>query len=161
MNTVGKILMTGGIVVLAAGAGAGGMFGVMHFMSQTAQTVPPAMPHPQPKQQIYFAELSDILVSMPPQAGQPSTSYVEFGLQFSTYDQSALTSFATLQPIIKSEIINLLMNQTSSSLQDPAMRAALVKDCLDISNGVLMKDSNPSTTPPFDAAYISNLVVQD
>ncbi len=72
----------------------------------------------------------------------------------------ALDSFNTLQPIIKSQVINLLMNETSAALQDPTTRAELIQNCLDVVNDVLAKNAGDSDKP-FDAAYITNLVVQD
>ena len=120
-------LVTACVIILAIAAGAGAMFGVMHFLPMggaahahdTAKTDRHA--HPKP---IFFADLSDIVVSIPPQAGAPATSYVQIGMQFSTYDQRALESFTTFQPIIKSQVINLLMSETSAALQNPTTRAA-------------------------------------
>jgi flagellar basal body-associated protein FliL len=132
----------------------------MRVTSHPAPAQAAALPLPPPKQ-IYFADLSDITVSIPPDSGEPATSYVEFGIQFSTYDQNALTTFDEMQPIIKSDIINLLMNETSRGLQDPQTRADLLKSCLDISNTVMAHSANYPPPPPFSAAYITDLVVQD
>ena len=155
--------VTAGIVVVAIAAGAGAMFGAMHFLSMNRPAEAHSTPtrtdpaHPKP---IFFADLSDIVVSVPPQAGAPATSYVQIGMQFSTYDQRALANFTTFQPIIKSEVINLLMSETSAALQDPTTRAVLIQNCLDAANSVLAKDAG-STDKPFTAAYITNFVVQD
>jgi flagellar basal body-associated protein FliL len=159
-------LVTAGVIILAIAVGCGATFGVMHFMQMgggaahaheaTAKTADDA--HPKP---IYFADLSGIVVSIPPQAGAPATSYVQIGLQFSTHDQKALESFNTLQPIIQSQIISLLMSETSSALQNPTTRAQLIQGSLDAANGVLAKNSGNPDDKPFDAAYITNLVVQD
>ncbi len=168
---LGQILVIVGAVVLAAGAGIAGTLGMQKFLphgiggavSSIASAGPgakKAAPAPAKPQPLFFADLSDVVVSIPPQTGAPATSYVEFGIQFATHDQNAVTSFGTFQPIVKSEIINLLMNETSSALQDPQVRSGLIQNCLDIANGVMVKNTN-STTPPFTAAYITNLVVQD
>jgi flagellar basal body-associated protein FliL len=153
------------VIILAIVAGAGVMLGVMHFLPMGGADHAEAMAktdnsaHPQ---SIFFAELPDVVVSIPPQAGAPATSYVQIGMQFSTHDHRAVDSFTTLQPIIKSQVINLLMSETSAALQDPATRALLVQNCLNIANGVLAKNAGgKSTDKPFDAAYITNLVVQD
>jgi flagellar basal body-associated protein FliL len=159
MPNFGGILKLAGTAAIAAGVGAGGMFGFLHFKPHKAGVVT-AMAVPATPKPVYFADLSDVTVSIPPDTGQPATSYLEFGIQFSTTDQSALTTFDELQPIIKSDIINLLMNETSHGLQDPQTRADLIKSCLDISNTVLARNAN-YTPPPFGAAYITNLVVQD
>ncbi len=156
-----KLVLAGGIV-LAIVAGAGGMFGAMRFLPHgdgaSAHAAATAKAHPKP---ILFADLSDIVVSIPPQAGAPASSYVQFGVQFSTYDQAAVASFTTLLPIIKSQIINLLMSETGAALQDPAARNTLIQNCLDIANSVLAKNGASSTAKPFTAAYVTNLVVQD
>jgi len=110
---------------------------------------------------IYFADLSDITVSVPPQPGAAATSYVSFSVKFSTEDQSALLAFAELQPIIKSAIITRLMNETTQSLQDQRNRVDLSKSCLTIVNTVMARDGSFSSPNPFNAAYITNLVTQD
>src|ERR1700734_1141702 len=108
-------LVTAGVISLAIAAGAGTMFGAMHFlqMGGAAHAHDTAKPddntHPKP---ILFATLQDIVVSPPPQAGAPATSYVQIGMQFSAHYDRALDSFNTLQPIIKSQVINLLMSET-------------------------------------------------
>jgi flagellar basal body-associated protein FliL len=157
-------LVTAGVIVLAIAIGAGATFGVMHFLQtggaahahDAANTKDDA--HPKP---IYFADLSSIVVSIPPQAGAPATSYVQIGMQFATHDKQALESFNTLQPIIKSQVINLLMNETSAALQNPATRAELIQNSLDVANAALAKNAGKADDKPFDAAYITNFVVQD
>ena len=157
-------LVTAGAIILAIAIGAGATFGVMHFlqMGSTAHAhdtaaKPDDNAHPKP---IFFADLANIVVSIPPQAGAPATSYVQIGMQFSTHDQKAVDSFNTLEPIIQSQVINLLMSETSSALQTPAARAELIQDSLNVANDVLAKNAGNSDKP-FEAAYITNLVVQD
>jgi flagellar basal body-associated protein FliL len=156
-------LVTAGVIVLALVGGGGAVFGVMHFLqmgnanhahSDAAKT----NAHPKP---ILFADLSDIVVSIPPQAGAPATSYVQIGMQFSTRDEKAVESFTALQPIIKAQVINLLMSETSAALQNPTTRNQLIQDCLNAANSVLAQNSGNSGGKPFDAVYITNLVVQD
>jgi flagellar basal body-associated protein FliL len=155
-------LVTAGVIVLAIAIGAGATFGVMHFLQTSgaahAHGTAKDNAHPKP---IYFADLSSIVVSVPPQAGAPATSYVQIGMQFATHDKQALESFNTLQPIIKSQVINLLMNETSAALQNPTTRAELIQNSLNVANEVLAKDAGKAGDNPFDAAYITNLVVQD
>jgi flagellar basal body-associated protein FliL len=152
------------VIILAIVAGAGVMLGVMHFLpmggADHAQAAGKTDKSAHPPS-IFFADLPDIVVSIPPQAGAPATSYVQIGMQFSTYDHHAVDSFTTFEPIIKSQVINLLMNETSAALQDPATRALLVQNCLNIANSVLAKNAGESTGKLFTAAYITNLVVQD
>jgi hypothetical protein len=52
------------------------------------------------------------------------------------------------------------MNETSAALQNPTTRAELIQNSLDVVNDVLAKNAGDSNKP-FDAAYITNLVVQD
>ena len=106
-------------------------------------------------------QLDNVVVSIPADAGDPATSYVQFGIQFATTEPNAVTEFTSLQPIIKADVINLMMNETQKTLQDPAARVALTKSCLGISNSVLSASANYTPANPFTAAYITNLVVQD
>jgi flagellar basal body-associated protein FliL len=154
-----KVLLIAAGLVLAIAGGIGGTFAAMHFLHHipgTAAARPAAASQP-----LQFADLEDITVSIPPDAGSPATSYVQLGLQFATHDPKILLGFATYQPIIKSAIINLLMDQTSAALQDPKIRAGLLTSCLGIANDVLAKNAGANASHAFEAVYISNLVVQD
>ncbi|OYV33095.1 MAG: hypothetical protein B7Z81_11870, partial [Acidocella sp. 20-61-6] len=160
-------LAIGGLLISAMALGAGGTVAAIHLLPHAAAKIgagttaavhKPAPVKPKP---IFFSDLPGIVVSIPPQANTPSTSYVEIDMQFATYDQKALADFTTLQPIIKAEIISLLMGQTSDGLQDAAVRAKIIASCLQIANSVLKKNGMASGTAPFTAAYITNLVIQD
>jgi len=152
------IIKLGAAIVVVALLGAGGTFGAMHFLHLGSKTPHKAVVLP-PKP-VLFADLSGLVVSLSPQAGQPATSFVQFGIQFATTDPNALVSFASLQPIIKSAIINLLLNETSAQLQDPAVRASLISSSLAVANSILLKNGYPPPAP-FSAGYITDLVVQD
>ena len=155
---LGKILMIAGIVVVAIGAGIGGTLGVTALMphhTASAAKLPPAI------KTLFFASLTDVIVSIPADAGAPPSSFVQFAVNFSTYDQNAITAFAEVQPIIKSDVISLLMNETGKTLQDPATRNDLSKSCLAIANTVLSRSASFTPMNPFTAAYITNLVVQN
>jgi len=158
-----KVLLVVLIVLLAIAASVGGTLGVTEYLhhANAATMASGAPPKAPPPKALYFATLSDVTVSIPPQAGAASTSYVEFSVQLSTYDQNALVTFEELQPIIKSAVITLLMNETSQTLQDPQTRVDLTKGCLHIANDVLDRNASYSPPNPFGAAYITNLVVQD
>ncbi len=153
-----KLLLTGGIaagILILGGGGAGAYFVFLAPHHASASTAP-APPPPKP---LLFAALPDIVVSVPDTPGDPASIFVQFGIQFATTDPAALTSFDTLTPIIKSKIIDLLMGQTAKSLSDTTARHALADACLAISNSVLAAGAH--APPPFQAAYITNLVVQD
>lgn len=159
--SLGKTLILAGMFVVAMGAGVGGTFTAMKLFShgKTATAIPvKAVVVPKP---IFFAQISDVVVSIPDDTGAPPSAFVQFAVQFASYDQNALTSFDQLQPIIKADIINLLMNETGKSLADPAARAELQNGCLGIANTVLNHSANYTPPSPFTAAYITNLVVQD
>jgi flagellar basal body-associated protein FliL len=157
-----KALLVVLIVILAIAAGIGGTLGVTDYLHHVTSTVASGQaPKPHPPKTIYFATLNDVTVSIPPESGAAATSYVEFSVQLSTFDQNALMTFEELQPIIKSAIITLLMNETSQSLQDPQTRVDLTKGCLHIANDVLDRNASYSPANPFGSAYITNLVVQD
>jgi len=155
------ILKIGGVVVVTAVIGIGATIGVMSYLNHGSTSGPAKPPPPPPPKPTLFAVVDDITVSIPPDTGQPPTSYLQFGIQFGTTDPNALIVFAQLQPIIKSDIINLLLNETSHALQDPQARADLMKNSLDICNEVLSQKANYTPANPFNAAYITNLVTQD
>ena len=152
-----KILIFGGIALAVIGGGVGGAVVFLHHGGKAAAAKPVAAP-PKP---ILFAELDNVVVSIPADAGEPATSYVQFGIQFATTNPDAVTQFGALQPIIKAAIINLMMNETQKTLQDPATRSRLAANCLALSNEVLGKSGGFKPADPFTAAYITNLVVQD
>ena len=157
-----KILLIVLIVILAVAAGIGGTLGVSDYLHHANATSASAQgPKPPPPKALYFATLTDVTVSIPPQLGAAATSYVEFSVQLSTFDQSALVTFEELQPIIRAAVITLLMNETSQSLQDPQTRVDLTKGCLHIANDVLDRNASYNPPNPFGFAYITNLVVQD
>jgi flagellar basal body-associated protein FliL len=152
------ILIAAGAVVLLGG----GIGGTVAFLTMGHHAGGPAKAAPPPPKPIYFAQLGDVVVSVPADGSDgAATTYVQITLQFSTFDQNAVTTFTNLQPIIKAQIINLLMAQTAKALVDPNTHAALAKDCLDISNQVLDASANYTPPNPFTAAYITNLVEQN
>ncbi len=149
------LIATGAVVLLAGGIGGTIAFLTLgHHNGAASHAAPPPKP-------IYFAQLNDIVVSVPADTNDSTTSYIEITLQFSTFDQNALATFTNLQPIIKAQIINLLMAQTAKSLTDPSTHDTLSKNCLDIANKVLNASANYTPPSPFTAAYITNLVEQN
>ncbi|MBW4024770.1 MAG: flagellar basal body-associated FliL family protein [Proteobacteria bacterium] len=144
-------------------AAVGGTVGIMTYLHHPSAAAATAAVPPKPKvaPSPLFATLANVTVSIPPESGAAATSYVEFSVQLSTQDQTALVTFEELQPIIKAAIMTLLMNETSASLQDPQTRVDLTKGCLHIVNDVLNRNASDMPRSPFSAAYITNLVVQD
>ncbi len=154
------------IILIGAGAAvllAGGIGGTIAFLdmghhAKSAAAAKPAPPKPKP---IYFSQLSDVVVTVPADQNNDGNAYIQFSVQFSTFNQTALTSFTSLEPIIKSQIINLLMTQTAKELVNPATHEALAKNCLAIANKVLNTSGQFTPPNPFTAAYITNIVEQD
>jgi flagellar basal body-associated protein FliL len=156
----GKIAMAG-MLISGVALGAGGTLAAIHLLPHAAAATLAPSPAVVKAQPIFFSDQPGIVVSVPPAPGAPPTSYVDIDMQFATYDAKALNDFTTLTPIIKAEIISLLMNQTSGTLQDAAVRAQVIASCLQIANNVLKQNGMANATPPFTAAYITNLVIQD
>jgi flagellar basal body-associated protein FliL len=156
---LGSVLKLAGVAVVALGVGTGAAFGVMHFLGGTVTSAHAATQAPQKAAPIFFAQLDDITVSMPPEAGQPADSYVDIGIQFSTHDQKAVDAFTTLEPIVKANVLALMMAQNTQGLQSEPARSAIIAQCLDIANNVVEKNANYQTAP-FINGYITNLMVQ-
>ncbi|WP_298222531.1 flagellar basal body-associated protein FliL [Acidocella sp.] len=149
------------IILAAVGAlvllGAGG--GTVAYLHMKHHAGPPKPPPPKP---ILFAELDNLVVSVPvDSSGQSGQAYVQFSIEFASTDPKALVGFNGLKPIIKAKTINLLMTQTAKQLMDPSTHAALAKNCTAIANQVLDKSAAFTPPNPFTAAYITNLVEQD
>jgi flagellar basal body-associated protein FliL len=154
---VKKIILIAVVAVVLLGGGIGSVFVFlsMHHSSTAANSAPP------PPKLIYFAELADLVITVPADSGDATPTYVQMTLQFSTFDTNAVTVFTNLQPIIKAEIIELLMGKTAKSLMDPSTHNELNKACLGITNQVLNKAANYTPPNPFTAGYITNLVEQN
>lgn len=151
-----KIILISLAAVLLLGGGIGGTF----FYLSTRHAAPGKAPPPPPKP-IYFAQLSNLIVTVPADSSDSTPAYVQITLEFSSFDAKAVADFTSLQPIIKSQIISLLMQQTAKSLMDPAKHDALTTQCLAIANQVLNKSANYTPVNPFTAAYITNIVEQN
>jgi flagellar basal body-associated protein FliL len=149
-----KIILIAVAAVVLLGGGIGGVFAYLSLHH------PKAAAKIQPKP-IYFAQLGDIVVTVPADTNDPTSTYVQITLQFSSFDTNAVNGFDNLQPIIKSQMIALLMSKTAKELMDPATHDALSKSCLTIANQVLNKAANYTPPNPFTAAYITNLVEQN
>lgn len=152
------------IVVLAAGGGGA----YYYFFKMKHHETHAAPPPPKP---IMFAQINNLVVSVPSVASSPSGSddsngpptqvYIQLSVQFSTTDPKAVDSFNTLLPIIQSEMVSLLMKKTAVDLMNPNTHAALNTAFLSIVNGVLAQNHSVPDKNPFSAAYITNIVQQD
>jgi flagellar basal body-associated protein FliL len=152
-----KFILIATAVVILLGGGIGGTF--MYLSVHRAAAAHKAL-LPPPKS-IYFAQLADLVITVPADTGDSTSTYVQITLQFSSFDPNAVTSFDNLQPIIRSQVIALLMSKTAKSLMDPSTHEDLSKSCLTIANQVLNKSANYTPPSPFTAAYITNLVEQN
>ena len=151
-----KIILIAVAAVVLLGGGIGGVFFYlsMHHAKPAAAKLPPPRP-------IFFAELADMVVTVPADTDDTTATYVQITLQFSSFDTNAVTMFGNLQPIIKSQVIALLMGKTAKALMDPSTHDALTRSCLAIANQVLDKSASYTPPNPFTAAYITNLVEQN
>lgn len=151
-----KIILIAAAIVLLGGGSGGALFYLSLHRAAAMAHKPPPPPKP-----IYFAQLADLVVTVPADTNDPTSSYVQITLQFSSLDPNAVTAFGNLQPIIKAQVIALLMSETAKSLMDPATHNDLTRTCLGIANQVLNKSANYTPPSPFTAAYITNLVEQN
>ncbi len=153
-----KLIIIGvAALLLLGGGGAAAYFLLLAPHAKTA-TAKPSPPKPKP---LLFSELIDLVASIPPDTGQPASSYLSMSIQFSTTDPAAPAAFTGIVPIIKSEIITLMLNQTGKTVSDPAARQALLAASLAAVNQALTKTVDYTPANPFTAAYITNLVVQN
>ncbi len=113
-------------------------------------------PKPAPKK-LFFATLTDMTVSIAPQAGVQASSFVNF----STHNHAAVVTFSEIEPIIKAALITRVMNETTDSLQYQKARAELTQGFLTIVNNLMQQDGGSAESTPFTAAYITNLLTQD
>jgi flagellar basal body-associated protein FliL len=151
------IIIAAGAVVLLAG-GIGGTVAIMSMGHKDATAAPAPPPPPKPPQ---FAELDNIVVSVPADTTDSTPAYVSLTLQFASPDPNAVTAFATFQPVIKAAVLDTLMAETAKSLMDPTTHPALTAKCLGIANQVLDKQGGYTPPDPFTAAYITSLVEQN
>jgi flagellar basal body-associated protein FliL len=151
-----KIILIAAAAIILLGGGIGATFYLLAKPHAGAAAHKPPPPKP-----IYFAELADLVVTVPADTGDSTSTYIQISLQFSTFDTNAVTEFSNLEPIIKAQIIELLMSKTAKSLMDPTTHDALSKSCLAISNKVLNQAANYAPPNPFTATYITNLVEQN
>lgn len=158
MAKSGSLLKTAGIAVVALGVGMGGAVGAMRFVGGTVASAHAATPTKKASP-IFFAPLDDITVSIPAAAGEPADSYVDVGIQFATHDQKAVDAFTALEPIVKANVLALLMAQSTAGLQSEPSRSAIISQCLEIANNVVEKNANYQSAP-FIGGYITNLMVQ-
>lgn len=167
-----KLIIAVVAVIILLGAGGGGAYFYLFKMKHPATTA--VQPPPKP---IVFAQISNLVVSVPASAATPSSTgsgsnssgagntpnqvFIELSVQFATTDPKAVNSFNALLPIIQASMVSLLMKQTATQLMNPDTHAQLSHEFLDIANGVLEKNQYFKPANPFTAAYITNIVQQD
>lgn len=158
------IIVLSSLIILVAAGGAGYFyfFKLKHPHKSTEIIVPKSL---------FFAKISDLVVSVQSGAGSSSASggdqsssnqvFVEISVQFSTNNPKAIDSFNALQPIIQAEIVDFLMKKTAAKIMDPSTYNKLCSNFLAIANEVLDKNQNFYPKDPFLGAYITNIVQQD
>lgn len=153
------IIVAVAAIVLLCAAGGGAyfyFFKMKHHPEHKAAVLPPPKP-------ILFAQIDGLVVSVPSGGGDASTGqvFIQLSVQFATTDPKAIDSFNALQPIIQSEMVNLLMKQTAAQLMNPDTHNQLSLELLAIANSVLAQNQYFKPANPFTAAYITNIVQQD
>ncbi len=152
-----KLIIIGvAAILLLGGGGAAAYFLLLAPHAKQTAAKPPPKPKP-----LLFAELSDLVASIPPDTGQPASSYMSMSIQFATTDAAAPAAFTGIAPIAKAAVISLMLAQTAKTITDPAARAALAAACLKAVNQALTQNASYTPPNPFTAAYITNLVVQN
>jgi flagellar basal body-associated protein FliL len=154
-----KLIIIGvAAILLLGGGGAAAYFLLLapHAKTATAAKAPPPKPKP-----LLFADISDLVASIPPDTGQPASSYLSMSIQFATTDAAAPAAFTGIAPIAKAAIISLMLAQTAKTITDPAARQALAAASLKAVNQALTQNAGYTPANPFTAAYITNLVVQN
>jgi flagellar basal body-associated protein FliL len=153
-----KLIIIGVAIVLVLGGGGAAAYIFMLAPHSKTTTGKPPPPKPKP---LLFAEISDLVASIPPDTGQPVSSYMSMTIQFSTTDPAAQAAFGDIAPIIKAQIIDLMLGETGKTVSDPAARQALLAASLKAVNQALTQNTGFTPANPFTAAYITNLVVQN
>lgn len=159
-----KLLVIGGALLLV-GTGAGGglaYYKLWDHRDGHAVASKPSLPKP-----VFFASLNDVIVSVPAttpssddDGDPPSQAFVQFGIEFQTEDATQVTNFSTVEPVIKSGVMQLLEQQNGQSINVPSTQVGIEKGCLALVNSIL-QSRHYSQKAPFNAAYITSLVVQD
>ena len=83
-----KVMLNGIIAITLLGAGIGGTFAFLGMNHHDGSAPTATVPAPKP---IYFAQLADVVVSVPADSNNPANTYIDITLQFSTFDQNAVT----------------------------------------------------------------------
>jgi len=152
MKLVVKIVAAVGVVAVL---GAGGTYAAMHFLHAGGHKSA-AKPVVLPPKPILFADLAIAAASIAPDANSSGSSFATVDIQFTTTDPNALVSFTALQPIIKSAVLNLLLSETSTQLQDTALRATLIANSLAVANSILLKNGYAPSPAPNTLPAASN-----
>lgn len=147
-------------LVVLLGAAGGGAYVYFFKMHHAKEPKTASLPPPKP---LLFAQIDNLVVSVPTGGGDSSGGqvFVQLSVQFATTDSKAIDSFNALQPIVQSEIVNLLMKQTATQLMNPDTHNQLSLELLAIANSVLEQNQYFKPANPFTAAYITNIVQQD
>jgi len=152
-----KLIIIGLAALLVLGGGGAAAYIFVLAPKGNAKTAKVAE-KPKP---LLFAEMPDLVASIPPDAGEPASSYLQMSIQFSTTDPNAETAFDSIEPIIKAQLIDLMLGQTGKTVIDPAARQALLAASLKVVNQALKKNIGYTPGDPFTAAYITSLVIQN
>ncbi len=152
-----KLIIIGLAALAVLGGGGAASYVLVLAPHGNAKTAKAAV-KPKP---LLFAEMDDLVASIPPDTGEPASSYLSMSIQFSTTDPAAQEAFSSIEPIIKARLIDLMLGETGKTVIDPAARQALLAASLQAVNQALTKNMGYTPVNPFTAAYITSLVIQN
>lgn len=166
-----KIIIAAVAAIILIGAAGGGAYFYFFKLKHHGDGKTAAV-SAQPPKPLLFAQLTNLVVSVPqtasaPGAGDaseaspPNQVFIQLSVQFATTDPKAVASFNALLPIIQADMVSLLMKHTATDLMNPDTHRQLSADFLAIANGVLAQNQYFKPQNPFKAAYITSIVQQD
>ncbi len=112
---------------------------------------------------IGYADLNNIIVNVPDVAGDSPSDYVQVDIQFSAHDQKLIDKFSSVEPIMRSSVLQEIMKSNASQLDDQSYREDLKKNCLNIVNNEMKTalGANFKGQQLFYGAYITALTIED
>lgn len=147
-----------GVVMLAAGAGAGMYFGGHRAPHSSAP--PPKNVH----HAVYFAAINPIVVSLSSQSSallaNVGSTYLQIGFQLESSNPKAKKTFKNLSPAIRGKVIALMLDASPTIIQSAKARDAIKAHVLADVNDILYTNDNTLGRHAFQHVYITDFVTQ-
>ncbi|MGN8158748.1 flagellar basal body-associated FliL family protein [Salinisphaera sp. RV14] len=153
------VIIAASIVLLAILGGSGAYY---YFVMDSAPSHVAKAPKPQPK----FVALKPIVVNL--QASNESSgnsygsaSYLQVGFKLATTNDKAVQAFKDMQPAIRGNVLDLLLEQPASVITSDAarkkMKAAVLKT---VNQTIADQLDSAKKEPGFSKVYITRFVTQ-